>query len=145
MDASADGPVVAVGLMLPGLPLLALGLPWSAAFFDADDPLTKGTWLVLALGPAVLNVVIHGLIRLVLVATRRVDAGTRRHGHFQRAVTHDVHHPPARYAQGEQDRDAAVPQSCSRIAGSPAAAHWSWTSRVQLRGSSGVPIGVVKT
>ncbi|MCM0674458.1 hypothetical protein NCC78_07120 [Micromonospora phytophila] len=76
MDASADGPTVAVGLMLPGLPLLALGLPWSAAFFNADDPLTKSMWLVLALGPAVFNVVIHGLIRLVLVATRSVDAGT---------------------------------------------------------------------
>jgi hypothetical protein len=36
-------------------------------------------------------------------------------------------------------------RSCSRIAGSPAALHWICTTRAQLRGSIGVPIGVVNS
>ncbi|WP_200210716.1 hypothetical protein [Micromonospora coerulea] len=73
---SADGPTAGVGLMLPGLPLLALGLPWSAAFFNADGDLAKSMWLVLVLGPATVNVVIHGLVRLIWVAARHVGDGT---------------------------------------------------------------------
>jgi hypothetical protein len=52
---------------------LALGLPWSFPFFINPyrfDGLTERNWYVVALGPAVLNVVLHG-VALVVARTHR--------------------------------------------------------------------------
>jgi hypothetical protein len=73
------GPTYVVGLTLPYVPLLVLGLPWSLGYLNdpyAYDDVDRITRLVVMLGPAVLNVVVHGLIRLVLPAVRRAGART---------------------------------------------------------------------
>lgn len=73
LDAAA-GPDEYLVLVLPYLPLFVLGLPASLIF--REDPGAYGhvgssIWMLVAIGPAALNVVLHGLIRLVWVRTRR--------------------------------------------------------------------------
>ena len=78
IDPAKTGPTAAAGLLLPYLPLFVLGLPWSFGFWIdpyAYDDVDRITWLAVVLGPAVLNVVVHGLIRLVWIAARRGNAG----------------------------------------------------------------------
>jgi len=62
------GPTAAVGLLLPGVPLLLLGLPWSLFFcadpYAFDDAGTVTIHLVI-IGPAVVNVLLHGGYRHV--------------------------------------------------------------------------------
>jgi hypothetical protein len=79
IDRATTGPTAAVGLLVPYLPLVVLGLPWSLAYWldpYAYDDADRLTWLVVVLGPAMLNVGVHGLIRWVRGSARRVDAGT---------------------------------------------------------------------
>jgi hypothetical protein len=69
-----------IGAGIVALPLLALGLPWSFPFFINPyrfDGLTERSWYVVALGPAVLNVVLHGAA-LVVARTRRNPADPDR-------------------------------------------------------------------
>ncbi len=77
IDPTRTGPTATVGPLLPYLPLFVLGLPWSLNFWNdpyAYDDVDRITRLVVMLGPAVLNVIIHGLVRVVWVAARRVNA-----------------------------------------------------------------------
>lgn len=66
------GPSAAVGFLLPGVPLLLLGLPWSLYFcadpYAFDDAGTVTIHLMI-IGPAVVNVLLHGVYRHV--RTRR--------------------------------------------------------------------------
>ncbi|MEV0397377.1 hypothetical protein [Polymorphospora rubra] len=64
LDANS-GPDANIGAGLVGLPLLALGLPWSLFYFA--DPYAFGdvaaaVRLLAIVGPAVLNVVLHALV-----------------------------------------------------------------------------------
>ncbi len=67
----ADGANIGAGLV--GLPLLALGLPWSLVVlvdpYRFDDLSGAARWVVYV-GPAVLNVLLHALV-VELVARRR--------------------------------------------------------------------------
>lgn len=62
------GPTAAVGFLLPGVPLLLLGLPWSL-YFCADpyafDNAGTVTVHLMIIGPAVVNVLLHGAYRHV--------------------------------------------------------------------------------
>lgn len=63
--AAHGGPDANVGLGLVGLPLLALGLPWSLPYLldsSAYEHATQAVGLLAVLGPAVFNVVIHALV-----------------------------------------------------------------------------------
>lgn len=67
---------VPIGIGIVGFPLLALGLPWSSPFIIDPyrfDGLSAVGWYVVAFGPAVLNVVLHGVVR-----TRRKRANPDR-------------------------------------------------------------------
>jgi hypothetical protein len=61
-----DGANIGAGLML--LPLLAQGLPWSLPFivnpYQFDDSPTA-LWLVVSIGPALLNVALHAGYRIL--------------------------------------------------------------------------------
>ena len=62
-SGAADGADVGAGLA--GLPLLALGFPWTLLLFV--DParlydLPTTVWYLVTLGPAVLNVILHALL-----------------------------------------------------------------------------------
>lgn len=69
-----------IGAGIVALPLLALGLPWSFLFLTNPyrfDGVTERTWYVVALGPAVLNVALHGVV-VAAVRTRRKRANPDR-------------------------------------------------------------------
>ena len=73
LDVTYRGIGANIGLGIAGLPLLALGLPWSLlAVRDAYfvDGLPYAAWYLFALGPAFLNVVLH---LVVFGAARRWD------------------------------------------------------------------------
>lgn len=60
----ADGANIGAGIAL--LPILALGLPWSIPAWAAPDRaqgLGPVLWALVALGPAVLNVLLHAAVR----------------------------------------------------------------------------------
>ncbi|SFO18754.1 hypothetical protein SAMN05660359_01872 [Geodermatophilus obscurus] len=62
-SGAADGADIGAGLV--GLPLLALGFPWTLLLFV--DParlydLPTALWYLVTLGPAVLNVALHALL-----------------------------------------------------------------------------------
>ncbi|WP_154942579.1 hypothetical protein [Micromonospora palomenae] len=83
IDPTNTGPTASVGLLLPYLPLFVLGLPWSLSFWNdpyAYDGVASHVRLLVVLGPAMLNVVVHGLIRCIAVVARRVHGGTPGHG-----------------------------------------------------------------
>lgn len=75
---ASESPTGPFDLLLPYFPLLVFGLPWSLEFVlgDYNDDWGRSVWFLVVLGPAMLNVVVHGLIRWVWVAARRVNAGT---------------------------------------------------------------------
>lgn len=60
-----DGANIGAGIAM--LPLLALGLPWTIPVF-ADpyqfDDWSTGPWLTITLGPAVLNLAVHAVVRV---------------------------------------------------------------------------------
>ena len=64
------GPTAAVGLLVPGVPLLFLGLPWSL-YFCADPYAFDDAGMVIVhlmvVGPAIVNVLLHGVYRHVRV------------------------------------------------------------------------------
>ncbi len=60
------GPDANIGAGLVGLVLLVLGLPWTVPFLAGGTGPDGGLGLLLRLGPAVLNVALHALVRLVL-------------------------------------------------------------------------------
>jgi hypothetical protein len=60
------GPDANIGAGLVGLVLLVLGLPWTIPYLAGDPGPGGGIGLVLRLGPAVINVALHALLRLVL-------------------------------------------------------------------------------
>lgn len=69
-----------IGAGIVGLPLLALGLPWSSVFLIDPyrfDGLSALSWYVVALGPAFLNVALHGVV-IAVVRTRRKRANPDR-------------------------------------------------------------------
>ncbi|MFC4017485.1 hypothetical protein ACFOW4_05940 [Micromonospora sp. GCM10011542] len=75
LDATA-GPDEYLVLIYPVFPLFLLGLPWSLTFMsdpDAYGHVGSGLGMLVALGPAALNVVFHGLIRLFWIVTRPVE------------------------------------------------------------------------
>ncbi|MEV0733187.1 hypothetical protein [Polymorphospora sp. NPDC050346] len=64
IDANS-GPDANIGAGLVGLPLLALGVPWSLFYFAdpyAFDDVAAPLRLLAIAGPAVLNVVLHALV-----------------------------------------------------------------------------------
>ncbi|WP_152363544.1 hypothetical protein [Microlunatus speluncae] len=60
------GPDANIGAGLVGLVLLVLGLPWTIPFLAGATEPTGGLGLLLRLGPAVLNLALHALLRLAL-------------------------------------------------------------------------------
>ena len=64
------GPDANIGAGLVGLVLLVLGLPWTAPFLAGATAPEGLIGLVLRLGPAVLNVALHGLLRLIISPRR---------------------------------------------------------------------------
>lgn len=65
--ATHPGPDANIGAGLVGLVLLVLGLPWTFPFLAGNPGPGGALGLVLRLGPAVLNVGLHALLRFVLV------------------------------------------------------------------------------
>ncbi len=62
-DGAADGADTAAGLA--GLPLLALGLPWTLLLLADPAPLyglPTAAWHLVTLGPAVVDVGLHALL-----------------------------------------------------------------------------------
>lgn len=62
-----------IGAGIVGLPLLALGAPWTVpAIVDPYqlDALPAAVWYVVQLGPAVLNVALHAALRYALARLR---------------------------------------------------------------------------
>lgn len=65
---------VPIGLGLFALPLLALGLPWSWPAISNPyqfDGLSPIPWTLATFGPAMLNVILHGLVLVVFGRIRR--------------------------------------------------------------------------
>ena len=76
----ADG--VPIGLGILALPLLPLGLPWSRPAIEDPyqfDGLPPVLWFTVTFGPAVLNVVLHGVVMVSVGALRRRRGGPRPH------------------------------------------------------------------
>ena len=65
VGADGDGPDANIGAGLVLLPLIALGLPWSLVFFfdpySFDDASTV-VYVLVSIGPAVVNIVLHWAI-----------------------------------------------------------------------------------
>jgi hypothetical protein len=65
LGAPNAGPTSGVGLLLPLLPLTVLGLPWSVPFW-ADPYMFDGVGVaghhLILVGPAILNLIIHGIV-----------------------------------------------------------------------------------
>lgn len=70
MTAAHSGPDANIGAGLVGLVLLVLGLPWTFPFLAGNPGPGGGLGLVLRLGPALLNVALHALLRFLLVRRR---------------------------------------------------------------------------
>ena len=70
MSATHSGPDANIGAGLVGMVLLVLGLPWTFPFLAGTPGPDGGLGLVLRLGPALLNVALHALLRFVLVRRR---------------------------------------------------------------------------
>ncbi|SFK92656.1 hypothetical protein SAMN04488085_104387 [Geodermatophilus ruber] len=76
--APEDG--VDIGAAVLALPLLPLGLPWSwPALSDPYqfDGLSTLPWIVVTFGPAMLNVLLHGVALMVVSRIRRRRPGDR--------------------------------------------------------------------
>jgi hypothetical protein len=76
---------VNIGAAFLAGPLLPLGLPWSRPFIDAPyqfDGLPFLRWDLVAFGPAMLNVILHGVVlgAVSLLWRRRASAGPRSAG-----------------------------------------------------------------
>jgi hypothetical protein len=59
-----------IGAGLAGLPLIALGLPWSISYVSEPHAIDELAQAVMVCGPALLNLVLHGIV-LVLVGWLR--------------------------------------------------------------------------
>lgn len=73
MAASSPEQGANIGAGLVALPVLVMGLPWSLPFLMDPyqfDGLSRPAWLVVAFGPAVLNVALHGVV-VTFVRRRR--------------------------------------------------------------------------
>ncbi len=73
---------VPIGLGILALPLLPLGLPWSRPAIEDPyqfDGLPPVLWFTVTFGPAVLNVVLHGVVMVSVGALRRRQGGPRPH------------------------------------------------------------------
>ncbi len=64
------GPDANIGAGMVGLALLVLGLPWTAPFLAGAAGPDGTLGIVLRLGPAVLNVALHGFLRLIISPRR---------------------------------------------------------------------------
>ncbi|NYF56342.1 hypothetical protein [Micromonospora purpureochromogenes] len=66
--------------LLPVFPFLALwglGLPWSLEFsMHSHGDVARSVELLMVIGPALVNVVIHALIRLAWIGAKGLDART---------------------------------------------------------------------
>lgn len=77
--APGAGPEAGIGLLPAYVPLAALGVPWSCAFFvdpyAFDDAGDIGRQLVIV-GPAWLNLAIHAVGRIVRTRRSRKQSGS---------------------------------------------------------------------